>query len=214
VVTSDPSLRRSVPPVEVRALTRDDVPEVVKMLARTFDDDPVTNYIFPSARRRAPGLRMYFRLQIVNDFLAHGGVLTTADHTGAAVWGPPGKPMQTGVRGLLGVLPVAPYVIGNLSRTLRELARIQSLHPKEPHWYLATLGTHVDHQGKGIGSAVMQPILDRCDAEGIPAYLESSKERNVPFYRRHGFEVTHEIKGDDIPTIWTMWREPRPPSPA
>jgi hypothetical protein len=57
----------------------------------------------------------------------------------------------------------------------------------------------------------MRPVLSHCDREGMPCYLESSKERNVPFYRRHGFEVVQEVPlGAEGPSIWTMWREPQP----
>ena len=55
------------------------------------------------------------------------------------------------------------------------------------------LGTDPIHQGKGIGSALLAPVLDRCDRDGIGAYLESSKQSNIAFYRRHRFEVTGEI---------------------
>ncbi len=51
----------------------------------------------------------------------------------------------------------------------------------------------MEQQGKGVGGALMRPVLEHCDAEGIPCYLESSKERNLPFYRRHGFEVVEEL---------------------
>ena len=71
-------------------------------------------------------------------------------------------------------------------------------------------GTDPDHQGQGLASAVMQPVLTRCDAEGVPAYLESTKERNVGFYEGHGFVVRSE---EQIPLggpqLWLMWREPR-----
>ena len=88
---------------------------------------------------------------------------------------------------------------------------VESQHPRDPHWYLAVLGTDPSEQGKGIGGALMRPVLAHCDTAGLPCYLESSKERNVPFYRRHGFKVVHEVKlPDNGPSIWTMWREPRP----
>jgi hypothetical protein len=55
----------------------------------------------------------------------------------------------------------------------------------------------------------MFPLLSRCDAEGVPAYLEASSPRNRALYERHGFEVTQEFRvGADAPPIWGMWRDP------
>jgi hypothetical protein len=52
-------------------------------------------------------------------------------------------------------------------------------------------------------------VLERCDAEGLPAYLESSKASNVPFYERFGFRVTQDLQlAPDAPTLYGMWREP------
>jgi GNAT superfamily N-acetyltransferase len=196
----------------VRPATPDDVGPMAAQLARTFFDDPVIGHIFRNARRRHEGLRRYFTTQMNADYLPFGGCFTTDDHAGSAIWAPPGKPRVTGMRGVALMLPVLPFVVTHLAMTLKLLNLIESMHPREPHWYLATLGTEPDRQGHGVGSALMQPVFEQCDHEGIPAYLESSKERNVPFYRRHGFEVTHEV---DLPgggpKIWTMWREPRPP---
>ena len=93
---------------------------------------------------------------------------------------------------------------------LRYLARMEKHHPRQPeHWYLAVLGTDPDHQGKGIGSALLQPVLERCDLEEVPAYLESSKEANIAFYARHGFELRDPIETEGGPTLYPMWREPR-----
>jgi len=95
-------------------------------------------------------------------------------------------------------------------RTLRALNYVERHHPKQPYWYLGVLGTRVADQGKGIGSALLGPVLAHCDESALPAYLESSKYSNIAFYRRHGFEVTGEIQLPlGGPTVWPMWREPR-----
>jgi len=203
---------RSGRPAEVEPVAAADVAGVAAMLARAFDDDPLTNWFFPSARRRAPGLRTYFRLQVEQDFLPHGEVVMTAGRTGAAIWAPPGKPFLTGWPALRSVLPVAPFIVGpGLRRVLEILPRVAELHPKEPHWYLATLGVEPVLQGKGLGSALLAGVLARCDDDGVPAYLESSKERNLAFYGRHGFTVGEVVQPRGGPKLWTMRREPRPP---
>jgi GNAT superfamily N-acetyltransferase len=201
--------------VTVRRALPGDVEAMTAQLVTTFFDDPITNHLFPKDSRRTPGLRAYFGTQMRADYLPFGGCsMAESDGVcvGSAIWAPAGKPLMAGVRGLLTLLPVLPYVAGRLSVTLRLLTLIESMHPKVPHWYLATLGTAVDRQGQGIGTALMAPVTAHCDREGLGAYLESSKERNVPFYRRHGFEVVNEVPlPGHGPKIWTMWREPQGP---
>ena len=93
------------------------------------------------------------------------------------------------------------------------LTAMEAAHPTEPeHWYLAILGTDPKHQGQGIGSALIKAVTDRCDEQGMAAYLESSKPENVPFYARHGFEVTEEKTFDGGPSVWLMWRDPQEPA--
>ena len=71
------------------------------------------------------------------------------------------------------------------------------------------LGTDPAAQGRGLGSAVLRPVLEQCDRDGVGAFLESSKERNIDFYARHGFRVTSEIRLPRGPLMWQMWRDPR-----
>jgi ribosomal protein S18 acetylase RimI-like enzyme len=194
----------------IRRAVRADVDAMAAQMAKTFWDDPVAAHLMPNAARREAGLRAFFRTQMLSDYLPFGGCYVAEGYLGSAVWAPAGKPLATGLSGILTMVPVLPYVATNLVTTLRVLNLIETLHPHEPHWYLASLGTAVDHQGQGVGTSLMQPVLQHCDAEGIPAYLESSKERNVPFYRRHGFEVVKEVAlPGNGPPLWTMWREPR-----
>ena len=48
--------------------------------------------------------------------------------------------------------------------------------------------------------------LEICDAMGLPVYLESSKDANLPFYERHGFRVVGEVVVPRGPTLWPMVR--------
>jgi GNAT superfamily N-acetyltransferase len=197
----------------VRRATEADVAPMAAQLCRSFFDDPVIGHVFRNEARRNDGMRRYFTTQMRGDYLPFGGCYTTDDYRGSAIWAPAGKPLLTGLAGVANMVRVLPYVASHLASTLQMLNLIESLHPHEPHWYLATLGTDPEAQGQGIGSALMRPVLDHCDAEGWPAYLESSKERNVPFYSRHGFAVVREVPlPGGGPRIWTMWREPRPAS--
>jgi len=205
----------SIGGVTVRQATEADVEPMAAQLCRAFADDPVMAYVFRNEGRRAKALRAYFTSQMRGDYLPFGGCYTTDDHLGAAVWGPAGKPLLTGIAGLRNLVKVMPYVISHAKTTLEMISLIESKHPHEPHWYLATLGTDPEAQGRGIGSALMRPVLDHCDAEGWPAYLESSKERNIPFYARHGFAVVEEVPlPHGGPSIWTMWRAPQGPPPV
>ncbi len=119
---------------------------------------------------------------------------------------------KSGVREQLRVtVPMARAVgLRSIASRLGALATIERHHPTEPHWYLAILGADPDRRGQGIGSALMEPMIERCDADGMPAHLESSKEENLAFYHRFGFEVTDELSlPHGGPPLWGMWRDPR-----
>lgn len=188
-----------------------DVPALVEMLVRAFDDDPVASFMFVDEGKRPRALRRFFRIQLRRDHLRSGEVWTTEDRSGAAIWAPPSKP-RPGLRDLFRVLPLLPALLplSHMRDAMRALFVVESERPTVPHWYLATLGTDPVVQGQGVGSSLLSSMLERVDAEGAPAYLECSKERNVAFYSRFGFTVTKELKAvQGGPRIWLMWREPR-----
>jgi ribosomal protein S18 acetylase RimI-like enzyme len=197
---------------EVKDAAETDIDGVADSLVSAFHDDPVMLHMFPNDKGRERKLRALF-LSESRRALTRGALHTTAGGTaqGGAIWMAPNK-WKTGGVELLGQIPLLIRMgLGSTSRALGVLGKMEKVHPEEPHWYLAVLGTATEHQGKGVGSALIAPVLTKCDAEGIPAYLESSKESNIPFYRRHGFEVTDEISVKNGPTLWPMWRDPRPP---
>ena len=97
-----------------------------------------------------------------------------------------------------------------LWRIYRQGALFAHHHPQQPHFYLQFIGAKRSCQGRGIGAALLKQGTRLCDQHHMPAYLESSNERNVPLYQRHGFEIIDEARlPGNGPRAWFMWREAR-----
>jgi ribosomal protein S18 acetylase RimI-like enzyme len=82
-------------------------------------------------------------------------------------------------------------------------------HPRDPHWYLPTIGIEPHLRRKGLGSALMTEALSRCDQEHMPAYLEASNPANMVLYQRFGFEALGAIRAGDSPPMVPMLRGAR-----
>jgi GNAT superfamily N-acetyltransferase len=88
--------------------------------------------------------------------------------------------------------------------------RFEKSHPRdEPHYYLSLLGTHPDHRGHGKGMRLLAANLAEIDAEGMPAYLESSNRANDHRYERFGFvQISEFAAPGGHPTVACIWRDP------
>lgn len=193
----------------VRRARPEDRNAIAATLARAFLDDPVMHWFFPDMDERDRRIERMFRLR-VGSLLGQDETYTTDDHAGAAVWAQPNRWEMPPLPGLLLTLRLLPLTRTRTPLLARGWKLIDAQHPPEPHYYLAILGTEPEAQGRGVGSALLAPVLDDCDRNEIPAYLESSKESNLAFYARHGFRVTGEIDLPEGPHVWLMWRDPRP----
>lgn len=199
---------------EVRPATPADLPRVGAVLAAAFADDPVWAWLASPRAEWTSRAAAWFEREAALQVAGHGSVLVDAAVRGAAIWAPPRRWKSSAAESRSLLVPSLRLFGRNSLRGLRLLSKIESSHPRDPeHWYLAILGTDPAHQGHGVGSALVSEITRRCDAEGLGAYLESSKEDNLAFYRRHGFEVREELRAPGVPSLWTMWREPREDRP-
>jgi GNAT superfamily N-acetyltransferase len=195
-------------------LSDEQLPSAIEVLARAFFDDPLFTWVEPDEARRV-------RLMpwIMGVGTRYGGLFgevygPTDRLAGAAVWLPPGDSVATPERleqaGFID--PVAAMGEVGLERFGAFMDHAEAVHHQqmpEDHWYLMILGVDPPLQGRGLGGTILQPMLRRVDAEGLPCYLETAKERNLPFYRRHGFEVVHDGCLPGGPRFWGMRREPR-----
>lgn len=191
----------------VRQATVADVAALAATLGEAFQDDPVMSWCYPDHGRRREILPRTFEL-IIEATLPAESVYVTADGVAGAIWEPPGASEDgDGDEELVAALG---QVSGDDAERLFTL--LELLDPKRPrasHHYLYAIGTRPGWQSKGLGSALLRPVLEACDRDRTPAYLEASSERNVALYRRHGFEVTEEVRLPAGPPTWLMWRDPR-----
>ena len=194
----------------VRMAREDERSRLVGVLARAFYDDPVLSWFFRDDSRRLGQLEGVFGLLGSKAWFPHDLTYTTDGVVGAAIWVPPDR-WRVGVLDQVRMSPgfVSSLGLRDLPRALRGFNLMESKHPHDTHYYLPLVGVEPNWQGKGLGSALLQPMLERCDGEGVAAYLEATSPRNRACYERAGFVVVEEFSYPKGPPMWPMRREPR-----
>lgn len=189
--------------VRVRRPDAGELPELAALLAAAFYEDPVFAWCFPDRGARQRVLPAVFGT-FVDAYHGLGETYTVGDQAAGAVCAPPaGEPDEQRLAALA-------EVAGDYAeRTFAVSESMNAEHPHEPHYYVLFIATRPALQSRGLGSAVLTRLLERCDRDGVPAYLDATSERNRRLYRRHGFEVRYEARIPGGPAFWPMWREPR-----
>jgi ribosomal protein S18 acetylase RimI-like enzyme len=196
--------------VRIRRAAESDRDLVVGLLDASFTDDPVSCWVFPTEehrRARHAGLMGLFTDVTYED----GYIDVTEDGTAAALWVEfPAEPhpAEEGVDEAV----LAREAVDPDNERVEQIARwTAGIHPTgRAHVYLWMIAVAPDRQGEGLGTALMAPVLERCDREGVPAYLEASNARSRALYERLGFVFTGTaLDLPDGPSMWPMWREPR-----
>lgn len=209
------AIRRSAeaPAVADRA----ELPAVARDLSDAFHDDPHFDWFMRDDTSRDRE-RTHFFHYMVRHVAGPGRIDRPEGGGAAAVWMPFAWVRQP--RSFMDDLRMAPVVLratglGRVGRLLRMREVMDRHHPTDrEHLYLWFLGVTPRLQGMGIGSRLLRAGLDRADAAGLPAYLETGTERNVALYRRHGFEPIHAAPvAEGGPMMWHMWREARAAPP-
>lgn len=200
----------------VRLALAADLAELEGALAEAFLDDPMTTWVIGNdvdgATRIARSAAGFFRPALAAG-IRRGHCYTSVGSSGrlggGAIWSPPDVEMLTEAEGTAFGMALHAESGDDAVERLMSLGELVGRHhPHDrPHFYLFVLGA-ID-KGRGIGAELLAPVLARCDADGLPAYLESSNARNVGFYERLGFEVRWEDSpGPRGPVLRGMWREP------
>lgn len=186
----------------VRPAIARDLPEAAAVLAEAFAEDPPMRFLL-GEHRRVARLRRYFTT-VLPVYERLGEVWVSEEPFGAAAWLAPGRSLPLSLEAR-----VAPVFVQHPVRALAGLARVTAGIPREPHWFLDYIAVSASARSRGVGSALLRAVLERCDAAEVPAYLHAGSERSRDLYARHGFEVT-EVFALPFggPELWRMWRAP------
>lgn len=212
VAATDEVFERRRLAAKPRRAARADVEPIIDCLTAAFANDPVMSWIGRRDAKRDSGRRAMFSFLVAKLGLPGKELWTSDDYAAAALWVPPER-AELKLPWLEEIM-LFPTLVSFTGFT--GLGRIESFrkaadahHPKaRPHFYLMTIGVDPKFQGHGLGSALLDATLATIDAKGMPSYLESSNEKNVPLYKRHGYEVINEFRPTpDAPPLWGMWRE-------
>jgi len=183
---------------------------VADITGEAFAQDPVNQYIFG----KPASIRSMFRVMAREMYLPQG-LCHLHKAGGATMWMPPGVDAAPSQWGLLNFAlgQFRHGTFGAISKGMALSRMMQDWHPKDPHMYLFTIGTTHAARGKGVGRSLLSPVLDACDANGMPVYLENSNPANAGFYAANGFERLgiFNIDGEGSPVMEPMWREPKTP---
>src|ERR1700733_1860101 len=172
----------------LRIATADDAPRLADALADAFMNDPVYTWMLPGSLRLKPRLRTMFEAEMEQYVLPNRGTLwTTSGCDGVVADLPPNAwefPKSATGREALKWVRAFGTRFGLAIRVQRAM---EERHLREPHFYIRVVGVRTAMQGQGVGSALMQPTLERADSAGLPTYLEASSDRSAALYERLGF---------------------------
>lgn len=178
----------------MRKALASDKPAILDLLTRAFDDNKSVNYVVKQDHNRADRIRRLMDYSF-NVCQAFGEVWISDDRQACALVLFPDQ-KRSSFRTLFWDLKLALTVVGidRVGDVLKREAMIKSNHPKEPIAYLWFLGVNPQLQGRGVGSALIQEVIKEYDRKKRPVYLETSMEKNLPFYRKFGFEIFQTLQ--------------------
>lgn len=186
-----------------------------ELAARAFQDDDLFEWVEPDPAQRAAFLVPFMTALVRRSRRLAVALATAPALEGVSLWkGPDLRELSPEQLAMTGLDRIPEWLdaaaLARFDAVFDPIEAALADDVPEPCWYLGVLAVEPGRQGRGLGSRLMEPILARADREGHAVTLETAKARNLPLYRRHGFEVLRELEppAPGGPTVWTMRRPP------
>ena len=186
------------------------VAEIRTLLARAYVEDPLLVWVFPDEQDRQEATAAWLGVS-VERYVDAGevDVVRAPDLAAVALWRLP----STALPGPAGLLPTAGGLLRAFVGAARaaEIAegfaatRAQSPADDVPAAYLHFLAVDPEARRRGLGGRLLDGVLARARAEGLPLRLDTTNPDNLPFYEAHGLRVLSEARlGPSGPLMWAM----------
>lgn len=177
-------------------LTKEQKERVIDILYKSFKENGSTNFVVKQDKKKEGRIRTLIEYSYAKGE-EQGRIYLSADGNACAIVLFPEKE-KTSVKGIYWTLKLLFGSIG-LSRVGKISSReklIKKNHPKHDFVHLWYIGVNPEHQGKGLGTELMSKIIADSQEQQKPIFLETSNEKNFPFYERLGFDRIAEL--DDL----------------
>jgi ribosomal protein S18 acetylase RimI-like enzyme len=182
-----------------------DKARLLHTLVLGFSGDPMARWASPDAATYLDRRHEFFDA-FGGAAFEHGSAFVADDGAAVATWLPPGVEPDGALMAAIMDEQTPGSRKGEMDALFEQMGQF---HLKEPHWYLPLIAADPAYRGRGLGTALMEAAIARIDADGRPAYLESSNPRNIPLYQRFGFEIIGEIQAGTSPVLTPMLRPGR-----
>lgn len=189
----------------VKTVPANDKNVAISTIMAAFRSDPVAQWFWPDTQQYLEVFPSFVKA-FAGAAFAHNSAYCTDDYSGVALWLPPGIHPDEKALGAIIEDTISEPRQASIGALLEQMGL---KHPIEPHWYLPMIGVIPGQQGRGYGSALLLHALERCDLDGVLAYLEASSSKSVPLYERRGFDVVGTIQVGSSPPLFAMLRKPR-----
>ncbi len=197
-------------------LTRGETLAGAQLAARAYEDDPFYGYVLNNDLRRPQSLVSLHQAVLGKQNRQEFCTSARDDQgrlIGVCLWVQPGGfPLSpvTQLRQLPLTLRAFRGHAGAMLRGIGYQRESLASHPKTPHWYLWSITIEPTHQRQGVGTALIRHGLERVDAAGVGAYLETQNRDNLAYYERFGFVTSNVIQPvPEAPPLFSMWRPAR-----
>ena len=172
----------------MRIATLADLDLIKNILLVSFKNDPHVTWLLEESKNKS-------KLKVLIDYVVHqtlrrGEIYLSDDNNAVALWDFERNERMSFHyiwRNLAFLIRIG---IKSVVRIVKSEAQVHNNFDKYPRYcHLYMIGVLPEEQGKGLASALMNPMIRRMKEKSIPVFLETANLRNVDIYKKKGFKI-------------------------